>query len=125
MSSILVPLKDGGITSINTNDYGRSGCETCDYGSEYVNEIDFIVTTGKVSVKASMMYEYPISSIVSVSDIILMFVKKEDELKEIREDQLGKWFKEQIVNKVKEDYLGGQDLVISIKNIGKSDWEGE
>ena len=49
--------------------YYYSGCPTCDYGSEYINEITIKTTSYRVEVKLNQMYEYAFST----ADAIKMF----------------------------------------------------
>lgn len=62
-----------------------SGCETCDYGSSYVNEIEIILEDGtKAKIKVDRMYEYSlsesdymklISNSKTIDDFILNIIK--------------------------------------------------
>jgi hypothetical protein cdifQCD_20081 len=38
---VLIPLRDVNVINIKTNEYFREGCETCDYGSEYIQKVAF------------------------------------------------------------------------------------
>ena len=38
---VLIPLRDANVINIKTNEYFREGCETCDYGSEYIQKVAF------------------------------------------------------------------------------------
>lgn len=58
----LLSLTDGGIVDIvSDQDYSSGGCDTCDYGAEYVSEYDFKLTTGTICIRASSSYDYPLS----------------------------------------------------------------
>lgn len=37
---MLIKMLDGGILNYADDHYHYDGCPTCDYGSEYINEID-------------------------------------------------------------------------------------
>ena len=41
---MLIKMIDGGIANYEDNSYYYCGCLTCDYGSEYINEIDITHT---------------------------------------------------------------------------------
>jgi hypothetical protein len=58
---MLLKMVDGGILNIKEDRDYTSGCETCDYGSSYVNYFDFELTTIEIHIEASQMYEYPLS----------------------------------------------------------------
>ena len=59
---MLLELKDGGILKIETDETSYSGCPTCDYGSQYINELDITLTKCRVHAEVSQMYEYRLSS---------------------------------------------------------------
>lgn len=63
--AILLPMKDGGIYEIvsDTDSYG--GCETCDYGSSYINEFEVHMVSGKIYIEVRNMYEYALNVISS------------------------------------------------------------
>lgn len=46
---MLVELTDGGILDISSDTWSYNGCETCDYGSEYVNEYIIKMSKGVVN----------------------------------------------------------------------------
>lgn len=64
MAKVNVELKDGRIVEYNQNQQSYKGCPTCNFGSEYIKELNFIVdvdwSTNQqiVEIKASQMYEY-------------------------------------------------------------------
>lgn len=45
---MLIKMIDGGIANYEDNSYRFCGCPTCDYGSEYINEIDITLTHYKI-----------------------------------------------------------------------------
>lgn len=50
------------IKKVNYDENWESGCETCDYGSSYVNEIEIILEDGTyTNIKIDKMYEYALS----------------------------------------------------------------
>lgn len=55
----MLELKDCRILDIKTDNYFSSGCETCDYGSEYTREIDLVLDNGKtLEFRISQGYDY-------------------------------------------------------------------
>ena len=60
-TNIIMPLSDGGILSVDYDDFSRRGCETCDFGSEYIDEFSIDLTKLKIEVHINMMYEHFIS----------------------------------------------------------------
>lgn len=80
METVLIQGKDFAITNIETDSFGRDGCETCNYGSEYTTEIIFSgeKTDGSIFaeiVSRSQMYSYPQ---VSIASIIVYFAHNLD-----------------------------------------------
>jgi len=61
MTKYLLPLIDGGIVKIETDSEYSPGCETCDYGSLYINDFNVLLSTGNIYVRAENMYEYALS----------------------------------------------------------------
>ena len=50
------------IKKVNYDENWESGCETCDFGSSYVNEIEIILEDGTyTNIKVDKMYEYTLS----------------------------------------------------------------
>ena len=62
MSVLNIELADGNkIISYYDDSYHYDGCPTCDYGSEYINDIVINTTNYIISVKLNQMYEYAFS----------------------------------------------------------------
>jgi len=89
----MIELKDCRVKDIQTDNYFSPGCETCDYGSEYVNEIEFLFSDGKKTVlKISRMYDFGDYSYGDLMKLILNAV-----------DEFGIMSKEDFVDFVKRD----------------------
>lgn len=95
MTKYLLPLIDGGIVRIETDTECYPGCDTCDYGSSYVNEFYVQLSTGKIYVKAENMYEYALSD-GYLMDLILPNV---DVIKEKTEHEFFEWIEENLRSK--------------------------
>lgn len=86
------------VKKINYNEDFIYGCETCDYGSSYVNEIEIVLQDNTyANIKVDKMYEYALSEsdymqIIAnsddIKDLILNIIKK---LKENRYDGNVSW----------------------------------
>lgn len=88
----IVKLKDVNIIEISTDSFSYSGCETCDYGSSYVNEINFWFDDGTSELfQISQEYAY----ICSEQDLILFFINNLDALAEITKEELSEIFAEE------------------------------
>ena len=95
---MLLKLTDGGIVDIITDNDYIEGCPTCDYGSQYINDIVIITTKFKATFKISQMYDYV------YSDLLKIILSNIDEIKNMRELSFIKWFIDNTLkNKNKED----------------------
>lgn len=87
---MLLKLVDGGIENIYTDEDSISGCETCDYGSEYISRMVITLTKYKVIAAVNQMYEYA----VSTEDTLNLFLPSIDQILRMTEDEFIAWFKE-------------------------------
>lgn len=91
---MIIKMADGGIISIETDADCTRGCDTCDYGSVYINEIIIRLTKFEIQAGVRQMYEYMLSE----GDIMRIMISHNDEIKTMTEDEFAKWFKDQIYN---------------------------
>lgn len=89
---MLIKMIDGGLVNYNDNTYFSSGCPTCDYGSEYVNEIDITLTHYSIHIKTNQMYEY----VLSEGDMMKLFLSEYNTIQTMTEKEFVDWLKEQI-----------------------------
>ena len=89
-NALHIMLKDDYITLIDTDDEYYNGCETCDYGSAYINTITIFTTTKEICIEVTKMYDYTFS----VGNAILIF--NSPELVNVAQEELGKWLEEKI-----------------------------
>ncbi|NGS95769.1 hypothetical protein G6Z25_02390 [Clostridium perfringens] len=92
MDKELIKLKDGYIKEIYTDTDYTPGCETCDYGSEYINEFTVYLSSRKVEIKISDMYEY----VLSEDYLIKLFIRNLDEIKRCSEEEFIEWLRYKI-----------------------------
>ena len=92
MKEMILELTDGGIIDIETDNDYISGCPTCDYGSEYINDIVIKTTKFEATFKISQMYEY----VYSYSDLLKIILGNIDEIKNMSELSFIKWFIDKI-----------------------------
>lgn len=70
MSTINIKFSDGNkFEEYYDDSYYIHGCETCDYGSSYINEIAIYTTNYEIEIKLDQMYEYAFS----IADTIKIF----------------------------------------------------
>ena len=103
-SQYLIELQDDSVVDIATDQNYSAGCETCDYGSLYVQDITFKFKSGeKLYISLKKEYEYPISQeklIIALARNTSQFKKMtlEDfkqffqELEEYLSEKLGDWY---------------------------------
>jgi hypothetical protein len=91
----LIQLVDGGITNISTDTYSYSGCETCDWGSQYINEFEVTLTTREVKVEVNQMYSYELSE----DYLMKLFITNIDAIRQMTEVEFVIW----LDTKLKED----------------------
>lgn len=97
---MLLKLKDGAIENIKTDEEYHPGCPTCDYGSQYINEVEVILTKHTVYASFTKMYEYLLSS----GDLMQIFLGNADAIQKMTESEFVEWLKDAFTQKVKEAY---------------------
>lgn len=86
---MLVELVDGGILDITSDNYHYDGCETCDFGSEYVNEYDIKMTKGRLKINTNQMYEYALSEEYMMTTML----QNVEYIKKLTENEFVDWLK--------------------------------
>lgn len=89
---MLLPMVDGGILKVNYDSHSSSGCETCDYGSSYINEFSISMTTGRIEIEIDNMYEYAVSESYMMETILYNV----DEIKTMTELQFSSWLEKKM-----------------------------
>ena len=95
---MILKLTDGGIVNIETDNDYIAGCPTCDYGSEYINDIVIKTTKFKAMFKISQMYDYV------YSDLLKTILGNIDEIKNMSELSFIKWFIDNTLKNKDERY---------------------
>lgn len=95
---MVIQFKDGYLKNIEHNHYKYSGCETCDYGSEYVDNIVLYFSRFYADFDVVKEYDYAIS----LSDIILIFTQNIEDIRNMTEVGFVRWFYRQIRNILKK-----------------------
>ena len=94
---MLLELLDGGIEEIYTDKISFGGCETCDYGSSYINELEIKLTTGTLKCEVDQMYEYALSE----DYLMKLFLQNVEEIRQKTEEAFLEWFKGKVTEDVK------------------------
>ena len=97
---MLIKMIDGGLVNYNDDCYSYDGCPTCDWGSEYINEIDVTLTKYKIHVKTNQMYDY----VLSEGQMIRLFLSKYNDIQNMTEKEFIEWFKKQLCEITHDDF---------------------
>lgn len=89
---MLIKMIDGGLVNYKDDICSYGGCPTCDYGSQYINEIYIELTTHNIYVSVKNMYEYAISQ----GNMIKLFLQEYNAIQQMTEKQFITWFEEKI-----------------------------
>lgn len=89
---MLIKMTDGGLINYEDDCYNYGGRPTCDYGSEYINEIDIILTQYKIHIKTNQMYEY----VLSEGQMMRLFLSEYNTIQTMTEKEFVDWFKEKL-----------------------------
>jgi len=106
---MLIELLDGGILEVKSDTWSERGCNTCDYGSSYVNEFEVELTSSDVYIEIDNMYEYAMSE-GSMMEIML---KNIEEIKTMSESSFIDWLKAKIEKEVEENYCDKDDVTFN------------
>ena len=97
---MLINMLDGGLVNYTDDQYSYAGCPTCDYGSEYINEIDITLTKYKIHMKTNQMYEF----VLSEGQMMKLFLTDYNAIQKMTEDEFIVWFKEKIAEIIHDDF---------------------
>lgn len=89
---MLITMKDGGLVEYIDDTECYPGCETCDYGSQYINDLFLTLTKYRVHVKTNQMYDY----VLSEGHMMRLFLENYKRTQEMTEKEFIDWFREQI-----------------------------
>ncbi|MBR8661181.1 hypothetical protein [Brevibacillus sp. NL20B1] len=89
---MLLNMKNGGIKNIISDSWYSPGCETCDYGSNYINEFEIQLTTGVIKIEVDQMYEYALSD----GYMMQLLLPNVEKIKGMDEAEFFDWLKEQM-----------------------------
>lgn len=98
---MLVKMVDGGIVNYTDDCECYAGCPTCDYGSEYINEIDIELTKHTVHIKLNQMYDY----LLSEGQMMKLFLTNYNAMQVMTESDFIDWLKCELTKIVGSDEL--------------------
>lgn len=88
----LIKLKDGGLVNYEDGTTYFAGCPTCDYGSEYINDITLTFSKIRVLYSVSRMYSYA----VSTGYIMKILLNNMSSFSNMTEEDFKEWFYEKL-----------------------------
>ena len=96
---MLIKMIDGGMLNYSDDTSYISGCPTCDYGSEYINEIRIDLIKYKIFVKLNQMYDFALSE----GEMIKLFLSNYNEIQGLTEKEFIDWIKQKLYEIVQGD----------------------
>lgn len=97
---MLIKMIDGGIVNYEDDCYCYEGCPTCNFGSEYINEIDITLTHYTIHVKTNQMYEY----VISEGQLMKLFLSEYDTIRTMTEGEFIDWFKKKLMEITHDEF---------------------
>ena len=91
---MLIKMLDGGILNYADDQYCYAGCPTCNYGSEYITEIDITLVHHTIHIKTNQMYEYAISE----GQMVRLFLTEYNTIQTMTEKEFIDWFKARLID---------------------------
>ena len=103
MENMLIKMTDGGLINYEDDCYSYGGCPTCDYGSEYINEIDITLTRYKIHIETNQMYEY----VLSEGQMMRLFLSEYNTIQTMTEKEFVSWLKERLCEITHDEFKEG------------------
>lgn len=101
-TEMLIKMVDGGLVNYTDNYNYVEGCPTCDYGSEYITELDIDLTKYKLHIETNKMYDY----VLSEGQMIKLFLSEYNNIQSMTEAEFIGWFKKKLPEIVdNKDYI--------------------
>lgn len=101
MKDYLLKLVDGNLIDIQSDIWCENhGCPTCAYGSEYITQIDLVLTSYTMSMSVNKMYEYAFVTTDSILKIILRNICAINSMTQL---EFIEWFKLEVIKRADTD----------------------
>lgn len=97
---MLIKMIDGGIVNYEDDCYCYECFPTCNFGSEYINEIDITLTHYTIHVKTNQMYEY----VISEGQMMKLFLSEYDTIRTMTESEFIDWFKKKLMEITHDEF---------------------
>ena len=96
---MLIKMIDGGMVNYRDDSQHYAGCPTCNYGSEFINEIWVELTKYRIYVKTNQMYSYAISE----EKMMVLLLSNCNEIQAMTEKEFIDWFKKKLCEITHDD----------------------
>lgn len=93
---MLIKMIDGGMVDYHDDSSYISGCPTCDYGSEYITEIDITLTKYKIHAETNQMYSHAISE----GQMMKVLLPNYGAIQSMTEKEFITWFKAKLIKEI-------------------------
>lgn len=103
---MLIKMLDGGILNYVDDNYHYDGCPTCNYGSEYITEIDITLIHHTIHIKTNQMYEY----VLSEGQMMRLFLTAYDTICAMTEKEFIDWLKAKLIDIAYEEGIEEFDV---------------
>lgn len=103
---MLIEMVDGGIKEIETDSWDSPGCETCDYGSSYVNDFTVYMVSGNIKVHIDQMYSYATSE----GFLMRLFLKNAGAIKKMTEQSFYEWLQSEFKKETSDSWSSPDEL---------------
>ena len=113
---MLIKMRDGGIINYTDDTECYAGCETCDYGSSYINNVDITLTKYAIHIRTSQMYEY----VLSEGMMMKLFLSEYNAIQSMTEKEFIEWFKAkltEITHNEFEESVCGRRVEFNVKEL--------
>lgn len=117
----LIKLKDGGLINYEDDSTYFAGCPTCDYGSEYINDITLTFSKIRVLYSVSRMYSYA----VSTGYIMKILLNNMNSFSNMTEEDFKEWFYKKLeeCDTRTKDFRNLDDFKITMYESKIGSWE--
>lgn len=99
---IILKMVDGGLVGYSDSTRHTLGCPTCNYGSQYINDIDIDLKRHSVHIEINQMYDYALSE----GKMMILLLSNCEQIMKMTEKQFIEWMRKQIIEIVKNGYDG-------------------
>ena len=96
MDKLMIKMVDGGMVNYRDDSTYFAGCETCDYGSEYITDIVITLTKYQIDIETNRMYEYALSE----GDMLKILLSNYESIKLMTEKEFIAWLKFKLIETV-------------------------